>query len=68
MVSASASGYVAQGNAQGKTGPGEIDIELKFTVVDEGMQPAVRALGIALDRNGTAAVQLGGTLASPVLR
>ena len=64
MISASASGHVAQGGS----GPGVIDIELELAVVDEALQPMLGGLGIAFDQTGRATLQLGGTLAHPALR
>ena len=64
MLSASASGMVARG----RNGPGEIDIELELSVVDETLLPLFRNLGLRLSDDGKARAQLGGTVASPVLR
>jgi hypothetical protein len=64
MISASVSGHVARG----RDGAANLDIEIELAVVDEGLEPMLRDLGVRLDDSGHATERLGGTLARPVRR
>jgi type II secretion system protein N len=64
MISASASGHVARNRG----GPANMDIEIQLAVVDKGVVPVLRGMGVQLDDSGHATERLGGTLARPVRR
>ncbi len=65
MISASAEGSVA---ANRRPELGALDLEVDLAVVDPGLQRMVQSYGIRLDADGTAHLQVSGTVSRPVLR
>ncbi len=65
MISASAEGSVA---ANPRPEMAALDLELDLAVVDPGLQTMVRSYGVQLDADGSARLQVSGTLSYPVLQ
>lgn len=65
MISAKAEGSIA---ANRRPELGALDLEVDLAVVDPGLQRMVESYGIRLDADGTARLQVSGTVSRPVLR
>ena len=74
VESASLSGPMVEGTAQGQLGlagdlfEAPLDVQLELRVADPSLRGFLAPLGITLDAEGRARLHLQGTLASPVLR
>ena len=67
MVTGSLSGRVLRGRG-GKIASAPVQLEGELKAEQPAVKTALRSIGARVDRDGTAEVQISGTLASPRLR